>query len=763
MSIRWLAVAALCAWALGRFAEPAHAQPAEVSGPSVRLSTTLPSWVEAVEAPPPREDASGSRESLLDDRQLYAGDGYVERFVRTRYRVLNGGGVANGSEIALSVAADEQLTWHHVRRIRDGQSVEMLRSVDELRVLRPEASVHRDALIDDRHTAVLVLDDIRPGDVIEVATTRRRSLALFGGRFVTREVLAGSARSRLSVRWPAGREPHARLANLSPEWSVERSETSLVVEARDVPPVERPLDAPEWWEPWPSVYLSEFEDWNDVARWAASMYAEVSERSLPESAPLAELAGIEDPVERVAAALRYVQEDVRYLGLELGENRMRPHAPAEVAATRRGDCKDKALLLLSVLAQPAFEGIDVSARAALVHSRARTTLDDALASPLAFDHVVVRLQLGDEVFWVDPTRRAEPVSLAERPPLVYERALLVDPAAEGLVEIPSPAPAEPSYELLEHFDATVHPPTYVVQTTYRGESAAAVRQHLESTSVEELGEEDRAQLESLGREVTPTAPAEVEHLPGNAVRVIERYTLPRLYTRGRCDVDAWALWPSVGLPDSARPSGPFGVRHPLFVRHRVIVETRRAWEPSEPDAALRAGPLELTRQTEVEGRRIEMTATLRSSSDHVPEAEVEAFTEQLEALRLEVGQEIRQGSFEPVRTDPAPAGWVCLPMVLLGLLGLVVVGGHRYWVGRRRRAFEAKQRGAPGETPELAHEVADRAAAVAMLGEPKCCGASMGLEWSGGRLGGRRLLIAACRCASCAGTRRVFFHLADRQ
>src|SRR5439155_21618233 len=92
------------------------------------------------------------------------------------------------------------------------------------------------------------------------------------------------------------------------------------------------------------------------------------------------------------------QGDVRYVAIELGIGGYQPHLADEVLKNRYGDCKDKVCLLLSLLAAAGIPG-----EPALVKTAGEGVLDTALVDLGQFDHMIARVQLGDEVVWVDPT------------------------------------------------------------------------------------------------------------------------------------------------------------------------------------------------------------------------------------------------------------------------------------------------------------------------------------------------------------------------
>ncbi|MFX4929726.1 transglutaminase-like domain-containing protein, partial [Acinetobacter baumannii] len=48
-------------------------------------------------------------------------------------------------------------------------------------------------------------------------------------------------------------------------------------------------------------------------------------------------------------ALQFVQEQIRYVSISIGPGAVRPADPATVLERRFGDCKDKTLLLVTIL------------------------------------------------------------------------------------------------------------------------------------------------------------------------------------------------------------------------------------------------------------------------------------------------------------------------------------------------------------------------------------------------------------------------------
>src|SRR3982750_3322319 len=89
--------------------------------------------------------------------------------------------------------------------------------------------------------------------------------------------------------------------------------------------------------------------------------------------------GSSDPATRVAAVLRLVQRQVRYLGGEIGAGTHAPSAPDLVYARRWGDCKEKALLMVAML-----HALGVDASPALVNTERRDDIDHDLPNAGSF-------------------------------------------------------------------------------------------------------------------------------------------------------------------------------------------------------------------------------------------------------------------------------------------------------------------------------------------------------------------------------------------
>jgi hypothetical protein len=164
------------------------------------------------------------------------------------------------------------------------------------------------------------------------------------------------------------------------------------------------------------------------------------------------LAGHSQPLARIRALATFVQQEVRYVGIQLGIGGFQPRHAADVLRNRYGDCKDKAMLLGVLLAEAGIQSLPV-----LVNTD-RTQVGPRTPPSLRFDHVILAIRLpgdadagavqatgaapdGGMLLYFDPTD--EFTSLGRLPGLLQGgHGLLVLPEDSQLVQLPAVKPGQ---------------------------------------------------------------------------------------------------------------------------------------------------------------------------------------------------------------------------------------------------------------------------------------------------------------------------------
>ena len=125
-----------------------------------------------------------------------------------------------------------------------------------------------------------------------------------------------------------------------------------------------------------------FESWNDVAGWFGGLMA-------PRATPTPDILRVAREIGSEEAIAAYVQQQIRYVAVEIGIGGYQPHQAAEIFRNKYGDCKDKVTLLRTL-----SRGIGQEVYPVLIHTR-QGVVDADFPSPLSFNHVIAAIPAGE--------------------------------------------------------------------------------------------------------------------------------------------------------------------------------------------------------------------------------------------------------------------------------------------------------------------------------------------------------------------------------
>lgn len=629
-----------------------------------------PAWVDRLEPdgrPSPASVRSGV-DGLIDDHQIRVAGANVDDYFRRVRRVVTPAGVQNASELNIDFDPSYQrLVLHEIALIRDGRRIEQLDPA-EVRIIEKEPESD-DRIYDGQLTALVFLKDVRPGDVIDYSWTLAGSNPLFGGRYADEFDFGADVptrRMRHRLLWPAGRPIHT-----SKPARVEHrgAEDVYTWERRDLPPTRTEDDTPEWFDPWETVQATEYGSWREVADWAVALFR-VDDASRGAVARLAATirAAHATRDEQIVAAIRSVQDDIRYLGIEMGRGSHEPRPPGFVLAQRYGDCKDKALLLAALLGE-----LGVEAHPALVNTKLRRHLDRFLPSPFLFEHVITQVVDGGRTYWIDGTLSDQGGTLQTIDTPGDERALVVRAGTTSLTPVVVP---NRGGIVVEELLATDRGRTTLsVTSTYSGRDADDMREHLASESLADVARDHLNRYAADHPRIAPLgAPAIDDDRTRNVLVLREQYAVRDLWENGSWTYRPRAIAQHLERPETLVRSMPLAVAFPLNVTERLIVRGGASPRVDDDDAVTDAPALHFEQHIR-RGRDLVITTTLRTTADAVP---VESVPDHLAALN-----EIGDASEVPL--EP-PHGGV-LPWAI-GLVAAVVVLSGTVHVYTRRKSLE---------------------------------------------------------------------------
>ncbi len=574
---------------------------------------------------------------LLVARQVEAEKGVT--FFANAARLETALAVQNESQWRLDLGRHARVTLHWVRVVRDGVAHEQLKP-ERLRLLQRETQLERQ-VIDGSWTILLVLEDVRPGDVIESAYSceaphpiRPGACEVFFSVPATTRVgryrlTVESAAARADLRWKASADAPPRREEMRGAGRQRWVWEGVQGEAREAEP-----NLPSSFLDCLWVQVSDLPDWRSLAARVAEVWS-----AQGGAHELARLPGFAKPRTvdgaAVLALVRRVQDDFRYLSLDLEASGWVPSAPEEVARRRHGDCKD-----LVWLAASALRAWGVSARPVLV----ATGLEDRVAEllPMAglLNHAILEVEQGGERRWFDLTCRDLGGDFATQWVGWFGRGLVVDEAEGGLC-------AQPGRRIGCKVEARE---TFLLDTSRGGASLVELRVRSQGWRADELRrrwlaqgaaafwlEREEMAKRRYGRALRVGEPCWRDDRNENVCDIVEMFELKdAVYAddsgrRAVFDVRPNLVVQTFLLPEDRPRRGPWAMPFPFEVAHEEVIKApslgvlpgaRRTWAEAEFDAAL-----ECTRPRGVWTNRVRF----RVGGPLIPAARVPEYRRRLEA------------------------------------------------------------------------------------------------------------------------------------
>jgi len=588
-----------------------------------------PAWAVAMPSADvvPKVDAAPLQYRLIDEQVQF--DGRESHAYMHVVRVV---GSAAGLSLAAQIEREfdpayQTFTWHHIHVVRNGQVINKLER-DKVRLLQRETQLERQ-MYDGRTTVSVVLDDVRVGDEVDYAFSVRGSNPVFGSKFLFSTWMATDrgpvGRYRVRLLTPASRPMNMRAAPALGRVRTLGDMTETVYVRDGVEKLQFDERAPASVMLAHTAEVSEFRDWAEVARWGVPLFAR-GEGGSATAAKADEIRrGHSSRQAQVLAALEFVQREVRYFGTETGLNSHLPAPPEQVIAQRFGDCKDKVVLFIALLRR-----LGVKAEPVLVSTAFRAKTDLQLPSPLAFDHVIARVELDGQSYWLDPTRALQTGDLSARQQTTLGKGLLLNERSKALVALPSPWGVDrQSVEdriVVKAFNAD---PELEARITYRAELSEAVQSAIANRGLDAVVSDVSAPYVKVYPKLRSIAPPRAQvSTTDDSVTLVLRYVVPdywRLHEERSLvgDVAPWLAYQAVALPSTESRRDPYAISLPGVYRHVVTVSLPELTysEPVSHRAAEGDAHVHLDVSVERAEREQRAVAEVRVMSDEVPAAE----------------------------------------------------------------------------------------------------------------------------------------------
>jgi len=739
------------------------------------LVKSVPSWVRSV-APSvsplgSQQTGTGSSQLLNDEQTKVGSNGSVERYYHYVTRVDGASGLDDLSQLRFYFEPSyQQLVIHYVRIQRGNSSIDILKP-SEIKIVQQEEELDQQ-LFNGTLAAVIFVNDLRIGDSVDYAYSINGENPVLGGHFTDTLYLADTE--------PIQEHVIRLIVPTERALDIKNNNTKLTLTSQSIGPnteylwydkniaaVNKDDYTPVWFDPYPSISVSEFHGWSDVVQWALPFY----QQSAPRNREL--LAKVEQwkkasasPEERIITALRFVQDEIRYLGIELGRYSHQPTSPDQVFARRFGDCKDKSLLLSSILTS-----MDIDAVPVLINTKARAALDSWQPSPFAFDHVIVRAILNGKTFWFDPTISYQRGTLQNYYDPPYERALVLRPGQQALSQIPQPNIESRYMSIVETYaGGNGLPVTMSVATTYRGADADEIRYGLATESLADLSKEYlNYYADSMPSISTNGLPLVKDDAVTNTIVVTENYLIDEFWKNKSHSFLADKIYVELDKRGLSQRTMPLKVKFPLQVDQTILINLGTGYDFPSGTEELSDNAMQFEARAFKSGNQFVLHCSLKTFADSVAVNKIQDHLRLLDEARGMSGFELAQASAGP--RFNARSMVPLLAFLVFVLLGGVYVVIRLLRDNSRGRAknFAEKQKVNPGATAETALPITSNDQLESLIRHFPCrCGANAynpvqpptqeRFSYDGEKLVGVRFV-----CGACGQTSDLYFRFQSDQ
>ena len=606
-------------------------------------------WVGVAPIPQaPAADGAPAVQLLLDDHQSRldpAGDAFYTRRV---LKVLKNEGLAGLKTMNITWSPDtESITFHAMRILRGDVAIDLLQDGKDMLVLRREQNLEQ-ASLDGRLTASRQLEGLQTGDLLEFAFTRVRIDPVVKGASFDAEQLAFSGvagRYRTVISWPQGRKVQWKTTPGfgEPALSEKDGREVLVLDKSNVQAPKAPLGAPLRFRRVGLLEVSSFQSWNDISRLMAPLYAKASD--IPKTSPIraeadAIAARTKDPKARAFAALQLVEDKTRYFFVGMGDGGYVPANADDTWARRLGDCKAKSALLLALL-----KALGLDAEPVLVNLGAGDGIDGLPPSLAAFNHVIVRVKIKDQSYWLDGTRSGDANVSAMGPP-GHKWGLPVRADGASLEAIVEPQINVPTVDTVVHIDASKGLDARAaarISLTFSGAAATGMRAAVASSPRADLERSFRQRFANMA------GGFDIDSVNWRDDPAGDRFSLE---LSGAMDM-VWRKNEDVGMMEYKVATGetnprlfakrepgpnsdaPFTVPYPSFVRARteiVLPDGGKGFIVRGPQGTDRIGGIEMDRTSKLDGSLAVFGVDVRSNVPEISAGEADAANQAIRKL-----------------------------------------------------------------------------------------------------------------------------------
>ena len=516
---------------------------------------------------------------LLHDRQIAPEQStYYTRYVR-RPETPQATHEAERIEFDFDPAT-QVLLIHGISIFRDGELTNRAK-FEEIEVIRRKADPDQ-GIYSGRITALVRLNKLRPGDIIDVESSILSDVKLFPRHCWFSE--------NLEHPLPVGHQYFSLISKNHELFKISVSEngpnTAYTEEETEwgllktwakgnSPPLDLPPLLPAGFNPFKNISISSFQSWGAVAAEIAELWAQTRDpgKDLPHELTKIQKAYPHSKGELIEAIFQFVRANIQYQPLEAGRPSLVPEDLKKIWRTRLGDNKDTVNLLCWLLQKCGFD-----ASPALVSLTLHGNISERLPAPI-FDHVVVYLRYDERDHWIDPALTHHQRTFSTWNSLPFQKALLISKETEGFTEIKQAPPEQDYIRVSESYRFQGNNAFITIRHEFHGAEAEKIRGELHSKGKPTIQKIFREKVKSTRIGAEPITELEVsDDLDKNIIVLSGNFSAisalnPNPNTgRMICDFTPYSIFEKIHGIDNSDRIFPVWLCHPTEIFHTIELD-----------------------------------------------------------------------------------------------------------------------------------------------------------------------------------------------
>ncbi len=580
----------------------------------------------------------------------------------------------------------ERLIIHSIKVHRGDDIIDKTRT-SKMSVLQREENLESNVYSGDK-TVNVIMNDIRANDIVEYDFSVIGDNPIFDNKFLYTFYLNGYyPYKEINFRFVKPKNIKLNI-NYKNHFSPPVIETSgdkeiLTWNVKETKGLKTEAGAPDWDDPYFKVELSEYFSWEDVVKWGMKVFKQSSATKFTDYSKIKALSELKTDEEKVIGALDFVQNEIRYFGIEIGTNSHKPKNPLNILKDGYGDCKDKTVLLCEIL-----KSMNIKAYPVLVHTESRFGLINSISSPGQFNHVITMVSLNNKNYYLDPTISNQGGGLGYVYVPNYGYGLVLKDSVSSLTYLSSKRNSDIKLKENYTINDISGKASLEVKTFYTGYDADLIRSKFANSNIKEIQDKYKEFYTSKYTNIDV-----IGHLifkddkEVNLFTSTENYKIKRVWEENSDNVlrmDLSGHFVKEALDDinitlETRKS-PLNLSYPDKRVHVIEVSLPEDWSIQYKTNTISNRYIWYNKKITYAARKLKITYTLHLLRPQVEPQDYPSFKDDIEKIYDDIGYQITWNQKLSLNTKDSNVNWLVL---ILAVLFFVLVGLLAFYLYRK--------------------------------------------------------------------------------